>query len=267
MSLNQPSFRYPFTLPEDLDPQVRSALEFCFNGVTNHEQAFSALKPQLTAAAAAAAGASSSVSGVSSFNSETGSIIYFPGLGTVNDQLGNSNYATQQSDNGAKIIVGDSGAVAVGLNATMMAPWFAFIDNDSGSVATLNPDVGTSLFGPNTIQPNGFGAIFYDGTNFWCGATGVMPQDTPVVPHEWLNAYDAATGVFGKSQPAFADISGVATAGQVPALSALSGQITTSQLPASGLSVTITTAALTLGGTQGSMTFTSGILTASAPAT
>jgi hypothetical protein len=254
MSLNKPSFRYPFTLPEDLDSGVRTALEFCFNGVTNHEQAFSQIKPQLdaTAAAAKAASAASSISGVSSFNSETGDVIYFPTLGTVNDQLGNASYETQQSDNGAKIIVGDSSAVAVGLNAKMLAPWFAIIDNDSGAVATLTPDVGALLFGPNTIQPGGFGAIFFDGTNFYCGATGVMPRNTPAVTHQWLNSYNAATGAFGQTQPAFADIS---------------GNLTTGQLPTAGISGTFTLASLTVGGTQGSITVTNGLITAFTPST
>lgn len=61
--------------------------------------------------------------------------------------------------------------------------------------------------------------------------------------------------------------SGTVAGARVAALSTLSGQITTAQLPASGLSVTIATAKLTGGGTNGSMTFTNGILTAQTPAT
>lgn len=61
--------------------------------------------------------------------------------------------------------------------------------------------------------------------------------------------------------------SGTVAAARIPALSLLSGQITTSQLPSSGISATITTAKLTAGGTNGSMTFVNGILTASTPAT
>lgn len=61
--------------------------------------------------------------------------------------------------------------------------------------------------------------------------------------------------------------SGTVPAANLPAISTLSGRIATGQLPASGLSVTITTAKLTTGGTQGSMTFTNGILTAQTQAT
>lgn len=49
--------------------------------------------------------------------------------------------------------------------------------------------------------------------------------------------------------------------------SEITGNLATSQLPTAGLTATITTAALTTGGTQGSMTFTNGILTAQTPAT
>lgn len=93
------------------------------------------------------------------------------------------------------------------------------------------------------------------------------PQTIAAVASNWLRSFDQTTGAFTASQPAFTDISGTATAAQVPALSALNGQITTSQLPASGLSVTITTAKLTGLGSNGSMTFTNGILTAQTPAT
>jgi hypothetical protein len=197
--LNQPSFRFPFTLPENLDPGVRHALEYAFNGITNHEQAFAALKPQVDNAVSAATGTTTSggtttvsdtfvnnvataitspagqsalsTVAVTQFNEGVGTVDYFPNLGTVNDQLGNVLYMTQQSDNGAKIIVGDSSAVSVSLNAQVSAPWFTIIDNDSGSVATLMPDSGATVFGSNSIQPGGFGIIFFDGTNFWSGAT------------------------------------------------------------------------------------------------
>jgi hypothetical protein len=82
--------------------------------------------------------------------------------------------------------------------------------------------------------------------------SGVPPFPVTSTPatHQWLASYDATTGAFTQSQPAFADISGT---------------IATSQLP--GINATITTAALTPGGTQGSMTFTKGVLTAQTPAT
>jgi hypothetical protein len=66
---------------------------------------------------------------------------------------------------------------------------------------------------------------------------------TPVA-HEWINSIDTS-GVPQLSRPDYADLTGTPT----------------------GLSVTIVTAALTGLGSQGSMTFTNGILTAQTPAT
>ena len=84
------------------------------------------------------------------------------------------------------------------------------------------------------------------------GPSGPGPGSAGPTANQWVNAYDATTGVYSLSQPAFTDVS---------------GQITTAQLPASGLTVVIVTAQLTSTGTQGSMTFTNGILTAQTPAT
>lgn len=67
--------------------------------------------------------------------------------------------------------------------------------------------------------------------------------------------------------PDLSTLNGAVTPGQVPPLSDLTGRITDAQLPADGISVTITTAALTALGAQGSQTFTNGILTAQVQAT
>lgn len=76
------------------------------------------------------------------------------------------------------------------------------------------------------------------------------------------------SGAVNPSQvPVLSELEGSVTAAQVPALSALSGKITAAQLPVGGQTVTITTAALTSGGTQGSMTFTAGQLVAQVQAT
>jgi len=106
--------------------------------------------------------------------------------------------------------------------------------------------------------------IEFDGTH-WIPVAIAVSQ-APVAS-EWINSYDASSGAFTTSQPAFTDISGIATPAQIPPLSSLAGQITTAQLPAAGLTVVEVTAALTVGGTQGSNTYTNGILTARVQAT
>ena len=84
------------------------------------------------------------------------------------------------------------------------------------------------------------------------GPAAPGPGTAGPIAHKWISSYDTVAGVYTLSQPDFSD---------------LTGQITTAQLPASGLSVTIVTAQLTPTGTQGSMQFTNGILTAQTPAT
>lgn len=130
--------------------------------------------------------------------------------------------------------------------------------------------------------------------------TGI-PGNTPPVAHEWIDSFDSSSGMFHQSQPAFTDISGVATTAQigtgtpaagkyvdgaagawtalpvVPAtLAAVTGKYVVSYnagtgalslSTATGISATIVTAALTVGGTQGSQTFVGGLLTAQTPAT
>lgn len=135
------------------------------------------------------------------------------------------------------------------------------------------------------------GSVPFPSATTLGGVLSVLP-----VAKKWISAITTG-GVPQLSQPAFSDLSGSATAAQLPALSALSGsvtpaqvpqlsqipgsvsasqvpplpalsgQITEAQLPADGLSVTVVTAKLTPTGTEGSLTFTNGILTAEVAAT
>ena len=172
--INPPSVRFPFTLNEDsTQADVHDAIRTALNGLTVHEQAFANIIPAQVAAQASAAAtaaveniSSEVVAGVTSFNARTGPVIYFPGLGAVNNQLGESSYETQQGDAGAKILVGDSGPVTVNLNPGVTLPWFTFIGNDSGASVFLMPDSG-ALHGLQSIYPGGFAIVFYDGTDFW----------------------------------------------------------------------------------------------------
>ena len=99
----------------------------------------------------------------------------------------------------------------------------------------------------------------WDGTNWqWVPRAQSIAQ----IIHQFLVNYDETTGAFGQAQPAFTDISGTATASQVPALSALNGQITSAQMPAGGASGTVTLAKLTTLGSTGSLTVLDGQITA-----
>ena len=180
--INPPSVRFPFTLDENsTQADVHDAIRTAFNGLTVHEQAFANLPAQVAAQASAAAVeniSSEVVAGVTSFNTLTGPVIYFPGLGAVNNQLGESSYETQQGDAGAKIIVGDSGPVTVNLNPSVTLPWFTFIGNDSSATVNLMADSGAVLNGLGSIYPGGFAIIFYDGATFWSEGVGIATDSS-----------------------------------------------------------------------------------------
>jgi hypothetical protein len=179
--INPPSTRFTSPLNENSTMgDVADAMRTAFNGLTVHEQAFANLKDMVTTAVTTSVSAASSasetvvsggVTGVTSFNTLTGAVIFFPGLGKVNDQLGETAYTTQPSDNGAKIVVGDASPVTITLNAAVTAPWFAIIDNDSSAMALLSPSTG-DIFGATSIPPSGFGIVFFDGANWWSDASG-----------------------------------------------------------------------------------------------
>lgn len=152
--------------------------------------------------------------------------------------------------------------------------------NNGGSSMTLDSKQGCQVFyslrawalyaGTTVFQvvPATIGPTAHEWINSYDSATGAftlaqpdysdltgkptLPSDATATPHRWVNSYTASTGAFTETQPDFTDVS---------------GNLATTQLPTAGISATITTAALTSTGTQGSMTFTNGILTAQTPAT
>ena len=268
MSTNVVSFR-TLILPllAGQPEEVVQAHRQTINSIVAVNNQLARLQAQVNASKTAATAAASSstiieeqqtVTGVTAFNGLTGAVIFFPHLGFVNDQSAVVAYNTEQSDDGALLLFDDASAIAVTLNAGVAAPWYCWMVNYGAGTATLTPSAGTiSYFGnPGAasmpLLSNQAAYVAFDGTNFWAIVLPVPPQSIAEVAHEWLDSYDAATGLFTQSQPAFSDVS---------------GQIAEAQLPSAGLTTTITTAALTPTGMQGSMTFTNGILTASTPAT
>jgi hypothetical protein len=161
-------------------------------------------------------------------------------------------------------------------------PWYATFINYSGAgTATLSPVSGTINSGASySLLPNSAVTVAFDGTNFETSPVSI-PQNTPAILHQFITAYNALTGAFSQGQPAFSDLSGqIAPSTQMPASGVTAGSYTLSNVAVNaeglvtaassgptGLSVTITTAALTIGGTQGSQTYVDGVLTAQVQAT
>lgn len=156
-----------------------------------------------------------------------------PIVGGVNDQIGVTAYTTQQSDYGVKLLLGDSSPVTVTLNPGVTTPWFVFIGNDSSALVSLTAGSPATLQGQNYIEPGLFGIVFYDGANFWS-------EGVPI-------AMDSSFGIVRPDNVSIGISSGV--------------------LRTIGIDSTIATAPLTVGGTQGSMTFIDGLLVSSVQAT
>jgi len=271
------------------------------NAITDLQGAIPALKSQIDALKTSTTG-TTTTSGTSTVTENITTINNTVAGGPVNNQSGNVVYLTQQSDNGALIIMADASPVAVTLNNSVTTPWYAFITNQGAGVVTLTPQQNTiDGNASQTLLQGYFLTLFFDGTQFWSGTIPIVPVTFNAIAHQFLTAYNAATGMFSSAQPAFTGISGVATTAQigtgtpaagkyvdgaagvwtalptVPATIAPvageyltgynSGTGTFSISATPGISATITTAALTVGGTQGSMTYIGGVLTAQIQAT
>lgn len=273
VSTNPPSFRIGFESQiAGLPPEHQKVLRNLWNANTDVNQAIVALKSQVDAVKSTATATASAMAASTTNISET-IIQNVNTIGQVNNQSGQVAYTTAQSDNGGFIILSDAAAIAITLSVSasvpgIVIPWFCIVLNLGVGAATLTPVSGT-INGASSfvLEGNNAATVTFDGTNFYIEPASALPQSAPSVLHQWLKSFDSSTGLFSQTQPAFTDISGTATAAQVPALSALTGQITAAQLPPGGVSATITTAKLTVGGTNGSMTYVDGQLTAQTPAT
>ena len=201
----------------------------------------------------------------------------------VNNQSGQTSYSTLSGDNNALIVFSDASPIAVTLN-TQTPPWSCFIANigalGAGTV-TLTPFSGTINGGATlAVLPTYEALVAFDGTNWFAATLPIVPVGFSAISHQFLTAYDALTGAFSAAQPAFTDISGIAQVAQggtgtaTPGLVAGTNVTITGSWPdqtinasTTGLSVTITTAQLTPTGTQGSMTFSNGLLVSQVQAT
>ena len=157
-----PTFRYPFDIT-GIDPKSQQAHVYSFNAIQDLQQAIASLKGQIgtvTKAVAATNTVTEIVGG--------GSGIAFPNLGTVNDQLGNVLYLTQQSDNGALIVLGDSSPVALQLNSAVAQPYFAWVTNLDSTSVTITATSGRVNLNSSFILV-GFSTteVFYQGSDWW----------------------------------------------------------------------------------------------------
>jgi hypothetical protein len=165
-------------------------------------------------------------------------------VGGVNNQTGVTTYTTQSTDNGVVLILDDASPVAVSLNSGVTSPFFIFATNLGAGLVTFTPTSGTINAGATFTLPLNFTSVVaFDGTNWFATGIPIVPTTFTPVAHEFLTGYNSTTGLFSAAQPAFTDIS---------------GQITSAQMPAGGLTHVIPLGPLTILGTPGSITVVDG---------
>jgi hypothetical protein len=170
---NPVSFRLPSQIAGKADPDVVEAIEYHDDAINDLQQAIPHLVSQIDALKAATPGTGTTSENVVSQSENT--VITPSTIGTVNNQAGNTSYATQQSDYGSLIVLNDASAIAVTLTTggVIQTPWFCFISNEGTGTATLTPASGTINGAGSMALSAASGAIcFFDGINFWTlGAT------------------------------------------------------------------------------------------------
>jgi hypothetical protein len=159
----------------------------------------------------------------------------------IAEQTG-TTYTVQNTDYQGIVIFNTSSPITVTLNQAVKTNFSCTILNLGTGAITLSPNGGLTVNGNATLAlASGIGCQVFFANRSWLAYSGttsypVLPSNTAAVAGEYLTGYNSVTGAFSVSTPA-------------------------------GISVTITTAQLTTGGSQGSMTFTGGILTSQVQAT
>lgn len=218
--------RFPFEaqitkMPSEHQYVIRNL----WNAIADVQGAVPILKSQITSNTSSIKTVNETINSTSSTESVTQVVNSSSTIGGVNNQTGNVTYSTAQADNGYFIIFDDAYPVAVSLTGVpvIQLPWYCIIINYGVGLVTVTPLAGTITY-PSNIGaasmgvPQGNAAIIaYDGVNYWAiliQVSSVSSQNTPAILHEWFNAYNSVTGLFSQTQPAFTDISGIASVAQ-----------------------------------------------------
>ncbi len=171
-------------IDKSVQPEVTVHLQRIYTAINDHDQAIvtlsgktpgSSSNPNPTAGATSNNFATTIVQGggVTTFNSQTGPVSYFPNLGIVNNQGGVTSYITQTSDNGGLIILNSASPIAVTLNFGVTVPWYTTISNEGTGTATITPSSGTINGLASITLPGGsWVTIYFDGANWWADAPG-----------------------------------------------------------------------------------------------
>jgi hypothetical protein len=186
------SFRLPFVMTPDVHPDVQAAIRYAFSGIKDLQDAVTAIVPKLGGKGTVTENIVTNVSGGGGGGSAPSSI------GTVNQQVTGA-YSLLQADFGALVLLETAATFAVTLPNTLSAPFFTIIENECLGLATLTPTTGTVNNNASYLLGVGqFALVFFDGTNWWATT---IPQTLGAVSCQWVDSYNAVTGIFHTSQP------------------------------------------------------------------
>jgi len=182
-TLNPPSLRFPFELVGH-PREIVEAHRFAFNGLLDLNQAVRALNTKVNTNTTSIAAAATTVNTVTQIISNA-----LPGLGTVNDQTGQTSYITVPGDNGAFLILSDASPVAVTLTIPSSGqPWMMFTMNWGAGLVTFTPSspasissIGNLLASSLTLANGYFASLFWDGFNFFAETLPVAAVNL----HSW----------------------------------------------------------------------------------
>lgn len=210
MSTTPPfSQRLPFDLAGKIHPHAAQAIVTAYNKLLDLDKANknNSLAIQALQKAAPAAGTTTTTPAPAQASVPSGTIPA-TGLGSVNLQTAGT-YALAGTDYGGFLIL--DGTTTVDLTSGIPIPFFCFIYNLGTSSATLIPTSGT-INGVSSVgcAASQMAIVAFDGTN-WYAVDPLLPQSMAKVTHQWLDSYNAVTGLFTQSQPAYGDISGTPT--------------------------------------------------------
>jgi hypothetical protein len=143
-------------------------------------------------------------------------------LVNVNAQTG-TTYSLAASDRGKLVTLSNASPVAVTLpqatatGGNFPAGWASFVENIGAGAATITPTTST-IDGAATLVLQQYQSVLIvsDGTNYYTVRGKGTIVATGAVSHEFVTAI-AADGTATLAQPAFTDISGSLSQGQLPA--------------------------------------------------
>jgi hypothetical protein len=205
------SFRFPFQLPEDTHPEIAKAIRYTFSGLKDLNDAVVKLVPMVQAG-----GTNTTITTTNTVNTGGGGSTPAT-LGNVNLQPNpptDTSYTPQTSDFGGLIAVTSAVPFEIDLNSGLVAPYYTFVMNFGAGTINFVPSTGSIIGNPNLLTQQ-FCAVFFDGIN-WEVMAPLLAQSDPNTASNWLDSYDATTGLFTKSQPSASDLTnGVNGSGRV----------------------------------------------------